>query len=257
MSIQPLTHTTKTGEPYYRREQVLRQIESLVDASEKELLTRAHIEDKDNPDYIQEETLVYWIREHHRQGDRQVAEDLSVVLLVRSARYIRSKLHGLGQDSAQEAAQDVLSKMFEKIFDLDTDLGDYLQVSYWDFVGRLITSTFKKYARHQNRTEYLSSPDDNDDSSDDNITEGVGTNELVAADVAFEQQALIQSALATLDEKQRTAFVLHYYHGWPIESKDASAITISRYFKRDPRTIRNWLEQAKQLLSEWQNEERS
>jgi len=46
-------------------------------------------------------------------------------------------------------------------------------------------------------------------------------------------------------------FVLRHYEGWPIEDKDPSVPTISRHFQRTPRTIRNWMREAENVLAAW------
>ena len=61
-------------------------------------------------------------------------------------------------------------------------------------------------------------------------------------------------ALASLEEPQRSVFVLRYYQGWPVESKHPGEPTISGYFGVTSRTIRNWLTSAEKRLSEWREE---
>ncbi len=65
---------------------------------------------------------------------------------------------------------------------------------------------------------------------------------------------LYREALALLDEPMRTAFVLRHYEGWPIEDRDETVPTISRYFNKTPRTIRNWMTTAEQALAAWRGE---
>ena len=45
-----------------------------------------------------------------------------------------------------------------------------------------------------------------------------------------------------------------HYGGWPIESSDPTAPSLSRYFGKSPRTIRLWLQQAERVLEDWRGE---
>ena len=66
-----------------------------------------------------------------------------------------------------------------------------------------------------------------------------------------EDRYLYREGLRILPEHQRVAYVLRYYEGWQIESDDPDEPTISGYFKRTPRMIRNWFEQAEKTLHRW------
>ena len=43
--------------------------------------------------------------------------------------------------------------------------------------------------------------------------------------------------------------------GWPVEDRDPNVPTISRYFGKTSRTIRNWLAQAEERLAAWRDGE--
>lgn len=256
VSIRPLTHSNKDGDVYRRSEQVEQQIQELANLSAGDLVARARNREKDSPGHAQEESLVYWIREYHRRGDSQRASELAEILLERCVKWIQSKLWKLGPGPAPQAEQDVVSQLFSDIFDLDTDYGDFLQVRFWRTLNGIIINTFKRYAQSINRTMPFGTPGEDGEPHDDDIAQTADTDELSLDSTSVEDRELIRSALATIDEPYRTAFILRYYEGWPIESNDASVLTISSYFKKDPRTIRNWLKRVEQNLSEWRNEER-
>ena len=42
--------------------------------------------------------------------------------------------------------------------------------------------------------------------------------------------------------------------GWKIESRDAAEPTISRYMNVSSRTIRNWVNEAREMLGEYRGE---
>ena len=68
--------------------------------------------------------------------------------------------------------------------------------------------------------------------------------------------ALIEAALSQLEEPIRSAYLLRYLEDWPIEDKDPAVQTISRHFGKTPRTIRNWLSKADEILEAWRGEQR-
>jgi len=45
--------------------------------------------------------------------------------------------------------------------------------------------------------------------------------------------------------------------GWPIEDRDPNVMTISKYFGKTSRTIRNWIAEAEKQLAAWRDEETS
>jgi len=255
VDIRPLTRSNQAGNLYRRSEQVEQQIQDLASLPDDDLVTHAYSQDKNSPEYIQEESLVYWIREYFHRGDSQRAGELAEILLGRCARWIQSKLRTLEPDLASQAEQDVVSQLFNDIFDIETNRGDFLQVRFWLTLERRIINVFKKYVRDANRTEPLAAPYEDSDPHDDDVAKGVDAREPTLTVSTIEQRELIRDALASIDEPFRTAFVLYHYHDWPTESKSAGVLTISSYFKKDPRTIRNWLRRAEQALSEWRNEE--
>ena len=256
MDIRPLTRSNKAGIVYRRTEQVEQQIQDLANLSDDDLVARARDQDKDSSEHIQEESLVYWIREYLYGGDVSRAGELAEILLGRCTSHIHVKLGKLRPaDLAEQAEHDVVSDLFKDIFDLETDRGDFLQVRFWLTLERRIINVFNKYVRDANRTEPLTAPYKDNEPHDDDLAKDVDAREPTLTVSTIEQRELIRDALASIDEPFRTAFVLYHYQDWPIESKDAGVLTISSYFKKTPRTIQNWLKQAEQALSEWRNEE--
>ena len=113
-------------------EQVEQQIQELASLSDDDLVARAYSQDKNSPEYIQEESLVYWSREYFHRGDSQRAGELAEILLTRCTSYIQLKLRKLSpEELVEQAEQDAVSGLFQDIFDLERDRGDFLQVRFW------------------------------------------------------------------------------------------------------------------------------
>lgn len=258
MELQPLTRRTKDSALYRRSEEVDQQIRSALSMTPEALVGRAHIANKDSPDYLKEECLVYLIRESHRSGQRVMVNALAEILIERCASHIDVKLRTLRPEVAEEAFQDVISSMFDVILDLNSDRGDFLQVRFWRNLELRIINAFNRSVGQQRRAAKnvpLSSLTGQEIAPSDDESLSTSSQELRDTTLTADELALCKDALNTVDEPYRTAFILHHYHGWPIESIDSTALTISRYFNKTPRTIRNWLAKAEGALLNWRNEE--
>src|SRR5260370_5666391 len=81
---------------------------------------------------------------------------------------------------------------------------------------------------------------------DDDVRNGVQLNALADPSIPMEQRLLYREGLSMLKEPYRTAFILRYYEGWQIDAKEPSVPTLSRYFKKSPRTLQTWLTLAEE-----------
>lgn len=115
--IQPLTHHID-GRVYQRLTLVEKQIEDALMLAPSELIEHAKEQNYHAPGYLQEECLVYLIREYHRQGKTDLMNMLAEALLRRRSRHIREKLRRLPPQDQDEAFQDVLNDLFSQIVDL-------------------------------------------------------------------------------------------------------------------------------------------
>ena len=260
MEIRSLTRQKKDGTPYHRPPEIERQIVEVLPLEGSELLHRAKLDDQASADYLKEETFVYLIREHLRTDNRQLAEQLVEVLLRRCTTRIHNRLRPLSPEDVKDAYQDVVLKLFGWIVDLDDDRADYFQVRFWSGLKTLTIDTFERYLGDMKRSRrheiQRGAAVDADPDGRDPIQELPNSDLL--PDERFEiieaiDEVAIQ-AIAQLDEPIRTAFVMRHYWDWPIESTDPDTRTISHYFGKTPRTIRNWLDKAQQKLAAWREE---
>ena len=254
---RPLTRRNTDGQVYQRLAVVDRQINEALALDDEELRSRLEVRDEESPAFLKEESLVYLIRHHRGAGSRDLVNDLAECLLKRCATWIDGKLSGLRTDLREDGNSGVVAEVFERILDLASDRGDFLQVRFWMGIERITVDVFRKQIT-QFDTE--SSGDYDQATIDDLAQQGAVVVPTTSAGRPVESEAvdnvLIEAALQQLEEPIRSAYLLRYHEDWPIEDKDPAVQTISRHFGKTPRTIRNWLSKADEILEAWRGEQR-
>ncbi|HZS86851.1 MAG TPA: hypothetical protein VFE42_05090 [Chloroflexota bacterium] len=257
MQVRELTRRNKDGIPYRREMAVERQIEVACRLGTMGLIERARLHDREAPGYLQEESLVCLLRAYAADGDAATVAALSEALLERCTRFINGKLMSLGREAAEEAYSDVVARLFDLILDVESDRGDFLQVRFWVALEKLVVTAFGRQARDLARGRMqvpLSALPGASGGDDEEPRVSAQVEEIAEHNLPPDVALLYREALALLDEPMRTAFVLRHYEGWPIEDRDETVPTISRYFNKTPRTIRNWMTTAEQALAAWRGE---
>lgn len=259
MYIRPLTHRNQSGEVYERTDEVQEQIRAALALDPGPMLERARIRNHKALGYLREECLIYLIREYLRKGTNRVVKQLSEILFRRCAKSVNERLRALGPQCVDDAFNDVMKGLYERIYDLENDRGDYFQVRFWLALKRLTIRTFTRYVnrldRERRREQHAVNPGAIPG------TEGEENGDLDPLD-AVEEPTISVAELPELKEglgaiknpRHRIAFALRYFGRMKTESDDPEEPTISKYFEKTPRTIRNWLKQAEKDLEEWRGE---
>lgn len=150
--IKPLTHRARTGELYYRRPEVERQIAEALSQSRTLIEKRLGERDKASELFLKEECLVYLIRDFARRGDDALASEFSNKLAVRCMDFIKNQVRRLVNFAdLEERRNDILMQTFERIYDFETDRADYLEVSFWNYLKHLSGDAVEKYNTAQRR----------------------------------------------------------------------------------------------------------
>ena len=257
-----LTHRNAAGETYQRLKVVDRQIKHALMLDSEELQRRSEVRDKEVPEFLKEECLVYLIRHYHKAGDRQRVNDLSESLVRRCGNWVHRGLLSLGQELANEGYSDALERLFEQVLDLNSDRGDFLQVRFWFAMEKIRVQSFRK------QLNKLKLEQDNisragfagrDGEDTDGLTRRHAELVLSANSHTVEseviEKTMIREALNRLEEPIRSVFFLRHHYGMPIENQYPAVQTISQHFKKTPRTIRNWLAKAEKCLATWRGEQ--
>ena len=254
---QPLTRRNAAGQVYQRLAVVDRQIKEALGLDDEELRSHLEVRDEKSPAFLKEESLVYLIRHHHGAENRNFVNDLAECLLKRCATWIDGKLRGLRTDLREDGNSGVVAELFERILDLASDRGDFLQVRFWTGIERITVDAFRKQV---NQFDTESSGDYDQATIDDLTQQGAVVVPTTSAGRPVESEAidniLIEAALHQLEEPIRSAYLLRHHEDWPIEDKDPAVQTISQHFGKTPRTIRNWLSKADEILEAWRGEQR-
>lgn len=260
MQVRPLTRRGKDGRVLTRSPEVEAQIAEALGLDPPALRRRVAVVDRECSQYLKEETLVYLLREHHRQGDGDSCNMLADALLRRCAPQANKYLRALAEQEFESAYADLVGQVSEIILDLGSDRGDFLQVRFGLKLKQLAIDAFRRYSGRINEdTRTLVSwssvsgyegPDD-----DEGSRRALLPDQLRTPTAQEDRRLQGNEALRHIPEPQRTAYVLFHFDGWPIESKDVHNPSISRFFSRDPRTIRNWLKMAEQALERWRGEQ--
>ena len=263
---EPLTRRNRAGELYIREPDVERQIVGALALTREVLRERIAITDRGSPDYLKEECFVYLLRHYHRRGDEGNVSDIAAALLRRGTRIIRRHLRSLGAEALEEGYSEVVARLLRKILDVATDKADFFQVRFWFAMKRICIQVFDtllaQHERGRKEVPFSDVPgyDDEEDAQPETKVLRLTEEDKRRVSAPSDEKALIKSdlqrearrvALTQLKEPFRSAYMLRHCHGWPIEHQGPSVPTISRYFGKTPRTIRNWLTTAEETLARW------
>jgi len=256
MAVRPLVHRGKDGQVLTRSDVVEAQIADVLTLDPLELRRRLTIRRDDEAGYIKEETLVHLLREYHRRGDGEVDNAVAEVLLRRCTPQAKKYLRSLGDQQFEIAHADLSSQLFEKILDANEGRGDFLEVRFGRAFKNLARDVFRSHRKDtddaRSRLVPLSSLAGYDGDDDRRTADSDTARQPV---VPENRVVLANEALNEIPKPERIAYLLYEYGKWQIESKDPHTPTISKYFQRNPRTIRNWLKTAENALEKWRGGE--
>lgn len=247
-NLSPLIHRSKEGVLLKRAPDVDAQIHDALNLAPAALRKWAEKGTQD-PEFLKDEALVYLIRAFHNSGNKDITNQLSEVLIRRWTAFIYSKFTSFVD--AEDAYCAVIKILFTHILFRDDGRGDFLQVRFGLHLKRIVLSVFRTQ-RAKNEKEI--STFTFSDLSDEEAEEADWDETIAADDMSDENRVFIEQATSVLTGDLQEVYVLRYKYDFQIESIDPSEPTLSKYFGKTPRTIRNWLKQADEILKKWQGE---
>lgn len=219
------------------------------------LMERVHVRDREHERFLEEECLVYLLREYSpEEANRRLVDDIFEELRARTEKFLRFELRALDAERKEDAWQDVMDALYTKITGPD-DLGDFAQVNFRSFLAAKVSDVRRRYLKQQNRDNRNVAPAwahgsepvgelEQDDKYPEPATEG-----------DLGEDMMNQELLNALSADDRRLIELRLL-GLPIEDQDPSVPTISKYFGVTPRTINNRLRALQRFTLEWLEKER-
>ena len=255
----PLVAKNKSGTIYTRTKEVERQIRFALILSDEEIIANAKITDSDSNNYLQEEALVFLIKQSHKEQDLALYNELFSALLLRCKEYIVSALRGLSANIKEDALCEVIGKLIKSIL-RDDGKGDFLQVRFWVVLERMTVDVYRKFDRIRKKDRELLEPEaflELDPDWPNEIDERLVPRSTILNDnhnSTVEEEILLKNSLYYLNPQLRLVYCLYHYDHWPIDSKNEDCQTLCKFFGVTDRTIRNWLNKAEDELKKWRGD---
>jgi len=237
IELIPITHRNTEGDLYQRSPEVESQIREALTLDRQKLIERANRKDYTARNYLQEESLVYLIRDFRIRGAGDVADKLMSALTDRCKKKIDSTLRELlTQEFINECFEEVINDVIWQILDTNSDASNFAETKFWVWLRYRIYNVRRKYLRFQKKNAQTV-----------NYDEHFGKTKTDIGN-ALEKKDRLQKAVKILTPKERQLYFMRYDLEWQIYNKDQSVNTISNFFGVTARTVQEWFEQAEEKL---------
>ncbi len=246
---RPLTKRTKKGQLYARPPDIERQTDLVLKEPLERVLDHAWIHDVDSPDYVASECLVHLFRNARRQDDQQAMNALVLVLLTRCERLLLPKISNSRRTHADELREEVLQRFSDLLAadcsHEDQHALDYYEVRFNRALAKLRVDVIREDHRKPPVTPLPEIDDEVTSMSDESrfVQLASSLHRPTTDDLRGEKQAL-HVAIDTLPEDERSAVVLRFLMGYPVESDDPAKETVASRCGVSGRTIRERLKRA-------------
>lgn len=250
--VKPLTKRKKeTRELYARRPDAELQIGKVLSLEPAQIYELLKNRQRDAADYLLDESIVYLLREPER--GEHFRETLYLELNRRIWKLLK-KFYKRFDNPAdfEDFGQKIETAILQKIFDINTDSADYAQVNFGDYVIKTAKVLWRgELVKIEREKEFFYTEREGGDDEDTDPIE----NSLKSNDAPTDYTMMLKEGIGKLPPHIMTVAEL-LLDGWQIESKDQSEPTISRKLGVSSRTIRNWLKEARVILSDYNREVR-
>ncbi|MDA8351535.1 MAG: hypothetical protein M0038_22570, partial [Pseudomonadota bacterium] len=202
-------------------------------------------------------------------------DGLVQILMQRAEVILRRHLWGLGEIDREEICKQVTDRIVDEIYE-DSDLADYAEVNFNDWLRHNRLDAFRKQKRKIERMERFG--DSVEDIAEDEaqvVLEGIDnkTDSEPTPDAAYASNeacnevtlpAGIQDADLSPEDRYRIAaivkrahlpphvldaFLLYHYLDMQIESEDLDKHTLVKQFGKSEKTIRIWIKRAERAFA--------
>lgn len=255
LTIEPLTRKTTDGRSLVRPDLVEREIAEALAMDDAALLApvAARVSGGDGvkitgftgaaesagaAESLSSECLVFLIRRDLRRNQRRWADRLLPTLLGRCQKSLRGSVRGFDGTSTDDVREEVLGRLVELLLDPGNG-ADFFEVRFALAFKRLTIDVCRRARRRAaGQLSLDGSLADDSDGLEGEIVEAVGSG-FDAEDLVF-----LRQALASLDDEERRALVLHYGMGVGINPRQGEEPGLVSILGLSERTVRNRLRRA-------------
>jgi DNA-directed RNA polymerase specialized sigma24 family protein len=240
-----LRKTKLDGTPYSRRDTVETEIQELATLARSELERRAALWPTISPGFVSPEALVYFVR---NLPDGAHREKLTAQVLLRVYHRVPRAADAGGRTASltrMNIREDVVDHFVDLLLsdrgEYDDRL-DYYEVNFNSAIARDRQDASRRHWTHENRSDELGS---DEVEYSDRVEAAVGDYNPFDADELDKKsyRLLLDAAIDNLPELQRR-IVEMLRQEIPIESKDASVVSISKALCKSEKTIRTHRDKA-------------
>jgi hypothetical protein len=245
--VPRLTFSTAGGEPYRRRDDVVKKIIAALEHPRTEWAEMArHKGEKKLPD----EALVFLIRKCF-DGDRNLFGCLISELTSRTIRIAERWAQGFDPCTTEE----IVKKVDDKIIDLllmqrPSPTSEFLEVAFGNAVRNETLKMVEKF-----RQDALSRRGGSVELSTDETMAQIPAQNLDMDEVIIQladevqRSELIRMAQAAVkDSRHLEAVILRHVYGWPFTDSDPNKPSLDRHFKMSGRQIQNWINETLKIM---------
>jgi len=259
---------------------VEKELQELEKLTLPDVLACARAAERTGKASVTSEALFYILRREVRTATTRSqtlgpVDGLVSILIQRSEAIVRRHLGGFDEIDREEICKQVTDRIIDEVSE-DSDLGDYAEVNFNDWLWHNRLDAIRKQKRKMERTERLG--DSVEDLSEDEahiVPEGVEgeASPESTPDTAYalsearenanlppriedgtfspEDRYRISAMMkrANLPPKVLDAFLLHHYLDMQIESEDAQKHTLVKQFGKSEKTIRLWIKRAENAFA--------
>jgi hypothetical protein len=248
--VTPLRKKNLAGTLYTRDAKLEAKLVELEDLTQDELVARCSIRERDNPDYVPSECLVYFVRASRCDHSTAGFERLYKILAERVLRALprEESAHGKTASLTKAVIRDKAFGEFVELLSRDrteyTEKLDYFEVRFDGALASLRRDAQKQAWRDENRSAPLVYDDDTGELAKE-VERAAGSfdpfnqPEIDGSDY----RSRLDAAIDILPPEQMRIIEM-LRKGIPIDSKDADAVTIAKALGKSEKTIRTYRDKA-------------
>lgn len=250
---ESLRKRTEAGNCYTRPAAVEAAIDALDGVPLEEVVSRAQITNRDNPEYIQSECLLYLLRQTRTDPDQTRFEGLFRALRQRVLRALppvdryASGTTGTAQSAAALDIRDAVLGRFQEMLCRDRsgyeDRLDYFEIAFDGAVASLRKTARKKVFREEARSCPLTDAETSEPSQEVEAALNRFIEDPRARIEDDDYRRRVLAAIDTLPDDQRRVMEL-LQRGMPIDSKEAGVVTMVQVLRCSEKTVRNRRDRA-------------